>query len=67
MLRGKEQRSEEQSHSQLQKWTEGAKVSEIAELEAFAVKLRQGTGAVVAAIVLTVRAKPRVGSTSSSS
>jgi transposase len=52
MLSDKEQRSEEQAHWQLEEWTERAKASGIAELKAFAVKLLQDTGAVVAAMVL---------------
>ena len=52
MLRDKEQRSEEQTHSRLKEWTEQAKASEIAELKAFAVKLLQDTDAVVAAMVM---------------
>lgn len=52
MLRDKEQRSEEQARGRLEAWTERAKASEIAELKAFAVKLRQDTDAVVAAMIL---------------
>ncbi len=52
MLRDKEQKGEEQAHSQLEEWTEQAKASGIAELKAFAVKLLQDTDAVVAAMVL---------------
>ena len=52
MLRDKEQTSEEQAHSRLQEWTDQAKVSGIAELKAFAVKLLQDMEAVVAAMVL---------------
>jgi hypothetical protein len=35
MLRDKEQRNEEQTHSRLEEWTEWAKASGIAELKAF--------------------------------
>ena len=52
MLRDKEQRSEEQTRSRLEEWTERVKASRIAELEAFAVKLLQDTEAVVGAMVL---------------
>ncbi len=52
LLRGKKRRSEEQARSRLEEWTERAKASGIAELEAFAVKLLQDTEAVVAAMVL---------------
>jgi transposase len=52
MLRDKEQKGEEQAHSQLEEWTEQAKASGIAELKAFAVRLLQDTDAVVAAMVL---------------
>ena len=52
MLRDKEQRSEEQTHSRLTEWGGQAKASEIAKLKAFAVKLLQDTDAVVAAIVM---------------
>ena len=52
MLRDKEQTSEEQARRQLEEWTGRAKVSGIAELEAFAVKLLQDTDAVVAAMTL---------------
>ncbi len=52
MLRGKEQRSEEQARRQLEAWTERAKASGIAELKAFAVKLLQDTEAVMAAMIL---------------
>lgn len=63
MLRDKEQRSEEQTHSRLKEWTEQAKASEIAELKAFAVKLLQDTDAVVAAMVMpyTVRDRLKAG------
>ncbi len=52
MLRDKEQSTEERDHSQLKEWTERAKASGITELKAFAVKLLQDAGAVVAAMVL---------------
>jgi transposase len=52
MLRDKEHKSEERSHSQLKEWTDQAKSSGIAELKAFAVKLCQDMEAVVAAMVL---------------
>ena len=51
-LRDKEQSSEQQVRSRLKEWTERAKASGIAELEAFAVKLVQDTEAVVAAMTL---------------
>ncbi len=51
MLRDKDQRNEEQARSRLEEWTERAKASGIAELEAFAVKLLQDTEAVVGAMV----------------
>jgi transposase len=52
MLRDKKGRSEEQARRRLQEWTDQAKVSGIAELKAFAVKLLQDMEAVVAAMVL---------------
>jgi transposase len=52
MLRDKEQRNEEQTHSRLEEWTEWAKASGIAELKAFAVKLLQDKEAVLAAMLL---------------
>jgi transposase len=52
LLRDKEQRSEEQAHSQLKEWTEQAKASGVPELKAFAVKLLQDIEAVVAAMIL---------------
>lgn len=52
MLRDKEQRSEELARRRLEAWTDQAKVSGIAELKAFAVKLLQDMEAVVAAMIL---------------
>ena len=52
MLRDKEQKSKEQASSRLEKWTERAKDSGVAELKAFAVKLLQDTDAVVAAMII---------------
>ena len=52
MLRDKEQTSEEQARRRLEEWTGRAKVSGIAELRTFAVKLLQDTDAVVAAMTL---------------
>lgn len=47
-----ETRSEEQTRSRLEKWTERAKISEIAELKTFAAELLQDTDAMVAAMIL---------------
>ena len=52
MLRDKEQGNAERARSRLEEWTERAKASGIAELKAFAVKLLQDPGAVVAAMTL---------------
>jgi transposase len=52
MLRDKDQRNAEQVHRQLEAWTERAKASGIAEMNAFAVKLLQDSEAVVAAMTL---------------
>jgi transposase len=52
MLRDKEQRNEERTHSRLEEWTEWANASGIAELKAFAVKLLQDKEAVLAAMLL---------------
>jgi transposase len=52
MLRDKDQRNAEQVRRQLESWAERAKASGIPELKAFAVKLLQDTGAVVAAMTL---------------
>ena len=52
MLSDKEQRSEEHSRRRLEEWTGRAKVSGIAELRAFAVKLLQDTEAMVVAMTL---------------
>ena len=52
MLRDKEQGNAERARSRLEEWTERAKASGIAELKAFAVKLLQDSGAVVAAMTL---------------
>jgi transposase len=52
MLREKDQRNGEQVHRQLEAWTERAKASGIAEMNAFTVKLLQDSEAVVAAMTL---------------
>jgi transposase len=52
MLRDKDQRNAEQVHRQLEAWTERAKASGIAEMNAFTVKLLQDSEAVVAAMTL---------------
>lgn len=52
MLRDKDQRNAEQVHRQLEAWTERAKASGIAEMNAFAVKLLQDSEAVLAAMTL---------------
>jgi len=52
MLRDKDQSNGEQAHRQLEAWTERAKASGIAEMNAFAVKLLQDSEAVVAAMTL---------------
>jgi transposase len=52
MFRDKEERSEEQMRGRLEEWIGEARVSGVAELKAFAVKLLQDTDAVVAAMVL---------------
>jgi transposase len=52
MLREKYQSNGEQVHRQLEAWTERAKASGIAEMNAFAVKLLQDSEAVVAAMTL---------------
>jgi transposase len=46
------QRNAEQVHRQLEAWTERAKASGIAEMNAFAVKLLQDSEAVLAAMTL---------------
>jgi transposase len=53
MLRDKDKRNAEQVHRQLEAWTERAKVSGIAEMNAFAVKLLQDSEAVLAAMTLS--------------
>jgi transposase len=65
----KEQAREEQARRQLQEWTQRTKASGIAELKVLAIKLRQDTEAVVAAMVLcpTARDRPKAGSTNSCS
>lgn len=52
MLRDKEHKNREQTRSHLKEWTDQAKSSGITELKAFAVKLCQDMGAVVAAMIL---------------